>query len=344
MFSKKILVIKQTAEGYSFGDKPACGICRLEKENGLLTVFLSLVGFNALQKGEYRLFIVGDDKTVVKKDLGRTPRSSTLPFNSDFSLEQGITAGLWTVENDIPLLVAYGKSDGALLSAKEYGSSVVNEIIAERKLKEREKEFALPAERKTETPTPTESQPLSPEMFKLYDDEAVATENYYDDNDMRQKLSAIKELSSEYIRSEGGDDAIFRPQEKKQSQKDFDLSQNETHDRSGEITPYYLTVKNELEGLLDRYPRETELEKAIGGSRFVKINYADDKYYVVGVIKENDKAKYICYGVPSPYRDTPPKELAGYCCFVPLSIFNLKGDGYFMMFQDAFTGKCVRNL
>ena len=248
------------------------------------------------------------------------------------------------MENDIPLLVAYGKSDDAALSAKDYGASVVNEIISEKKLKEREKEFAFPKERAAETPNYTTSPALSPQIFKLYDDEAVATENYYedeDDNKVRQKLSAIKELSSEYIRSESGDGAIFRPQEKGQSQKDFDLSQNETHDRNGEITPYYATVKNELDGIFEKYPRETALERAIGGSRFVKINYAEDKYYVVGVITENDKEKYICYGVPSPYRDTPPKELAGYCSFVPLSIFDLKGNGYFIMFQDALTGKCV---
>ena len=348
MFAKKILVIKQTSESYSSGNKPACGICRLEKENGLLTVFLSLVGFAALQKGEYRLFIVADDKTIIKKDLGKTPVSSAIPFIDGLSLEKGITAGLWTVENDIPLLIAYGKSEDALLSAKEYGSIVVNEIITERKLREREKEFAMPLDdtdtAATKIDTETFDTPYKhgdTQLFRLYDDEAVATENYYNDTDVQQKLSAIKELSDEYIRRESGGDAYFRPQEEGQSEKNFDLSQNETGDKRSQDAPYYLKVKNELDGLFDKYPKETELEKVIDGSRFAKVYYADEKYYVVGVIKENGKEKYICYGVPSKYRPTPPKELAGYCCFVPLSIFNLKGDGYFMMFQDAYTGKCV---
>ena len=348
MFAKKILVIKQTSESYSPGNKPACGICRLEKENGLLTVFLSLVGFAALNKGEYRLFITSDDKTVVKKDLGKAPVSSAIPIMSEISLEKGITAGLWTVENDIPLLIAYGKSEDAVLPAKEYGTVVINEIIAERKLREREKEFALPLDDADTAATETNAETFdAPEkhddaqLFRLYDDEAVATENYYNDTDIQQKLSAIKELSDEYLRRESGGSADFCTQKESQSEKNFDLSQNETDYSGGENAPYYLTVKSELDGFFDKYPKETELEKAIDGSRFAKVYYTDEKYYVVGVIKENGKEKYICYGVPSKYQPTPPKELAGYCCFVPLSIFDLKGDGYFMMFQDAYTGKCV---
>ena len=345
MFAKKILVIKQTTEGYSSGNKPACGICRLEKENDLLTVFLSLVGFTALNKGEYRLFIVGDDKTVVKKDLGKTPASAAIPIISGLSLEKGLSAGLWTVENDIPLIVAYGKSEDAALTFKDYGAVVVNEIIAERKLREREKEFTLPDTEKTDESTDTATDfegQAAPQLFRLYDDEAVATENYYDENkELAQKLSAIKELSYEYIRRKNDDGDGVRTQKERESEKDLNLSQNEADDKGSKAVPYYLTVKDELDGIFDKYPEEQELEKAISGSRFAKIYYADDKYYVVGVIKENQKEKYICYGVPSKYRSSPPKELAGYCCFVPLSIFDLKGDGYFMMFQDAYTGKCV---
>ena len=345
MFSKKVLVIKQTSENYSSMNKPACGICRLEKENDLLTVFLSLVGFTALNSGEYRLFIVSDDKTVVKKDLGKNPASAAIPIISGLSLEKGLSAGLWTVKNDIPLLIAYGKSEEATLTFKDYGAVVVNEIIAERKLREREKEFTLPVVEKTEENPETESatkQHTVPQLFRLYDDEAVATENYYDENqDIQQKLSAIKELSYEYMRRKNDDGDGLRTQKEREGEKDLNLSQNETDDKGSEVAPYYLTVKDELDGIFDKYPEEQDIEKVISGSRFAKIYYAEDKYYVVGLIKENDKEKYICYGVPSKYQPTPPKELAGYCCFVPLSIFDLKGDGYFMMFQDAYTGKCV---
>lgn len=338
MFSKKIVVIKQITEGYSSSAKPVCGICRMEKENGVLTVITSLIGFRSLTKGAYRVYIVGDDKKVIEKDLGKTPSSFTVNAESPLSLEKGVSVGVWTVKDDIPLLIAYQKSDDAKLSLKDYGSVIINEIIAERKLREREKEFAIDKQPQ-KIPAPP---PAADEKFTLYNDEAVATENYYEqDEDIRLKLENIKELSNEYIRNkdDGGDN--FRPQTEKKDEKDADLSQNEENERRSKSTPYYLSVKRELDGIFKKFPTERTLENTFNDSRFAKVYYADDKFYVVGLVKEKGKEKYICYGVPSVYRKTPPKELAGYCSFVPLSIFDLKGEGYFMMFQDAVSGKCV---
>ena len=338
MFSKKIIVIKQMTEGYSASPKPVCGICRLEKENGVLTAFLSFIGFAALTEGTYRAYIVGDDKTVIVKDVGKIPTSFTMHLESALSLDNGVSIGVWAIKDDIPLLVAYQKSDDAKLTLKEYGAAIINEIIAERKIREREKEFVL-EQNTPKTPLPP---PTSDDKFTLYNDEAVATENYFDtDEKIRQKLENIKELTYEHIRNESNVDDSFRPKTAEKGEKDADFSQNETSAGRGEVVPYYATVKSELDGIFQKFPAETALEQAISGSQFAKVYYADDKYYVVGVIKENDKEKYICYGVPSVYRETPPKELAGYCSFVPLSIFDLKGEGYFMMFQDAISGKCV---
>ena len=338
MFSKKIIVIKQMAEGYSAGAKPVCGICRLEKENDVLTALLSFIGFSALISGTYRVYIVGDDKTVIGKDVGKIPTSFALHSESALSLEHGVSVGVWAIKDDIPLLVAYQKSDDAKMSLKEYGAIVINEIIAERKAREREKEFVL----EKKPPNTPATPPALDEKFALYNDEAVATENYYDtDEKIIQKLENIKEIAYEHIRTENHVRDNFRPQTEKEGEEDAYLSQNETGAGRSEVVPYYLSVKSELDGIFRKFPAETALERAFDGSRFAKVYYADDKYYVVGVIKENDKEKYICYGVPSAYRETPPKELAGYCSFVPLSIFDLKGNGYFMMFQDAVSGKCV---
>lgn len=345
MFDKKIVVIKQMAEGYSVGARPVCGICRLEKENGILTVLTSLIGFSALTYGTYRLYIVCDDKTVIEKDLGKVPSSCVQHLESGISLDKGVSVGVWAIKDDLPLLIAYQKSDDAKMTLKEYGSVVVGEIIAERKLRDREKEFA--AEKNSPPPlqsaTKTQQSAAEDVPFTLYNDEAVATENYYSyGEEIEQKLDRIKELSYEHFRHENDGGDSVRAEKEKKSQEDLDLNENETDDTGVENTPYYLTVKNELDGIFAKFPEEQALQSVINGSRFAKVYYGEGKYYVVGVIKENDKEKYICYGVPSAYRETPPKELAGYCSFVPLSVFDLKGDGYFMMFQDAFTGKCVK--
>ena len=93
--------------------------------------------------------------------------------------------------------------------------------------------------------------------------------------------------------------------------------------------------------MLSRFEVEDQLRAIFPDSEFVKVNYDKDKFYVVGVIKKQTKAKYICYGVPSEYSKNPPRELDGYCTFIPLSVFNIHGKGYFMMFQDAVSGECV---
>ena len=345
MFAKKTLVLKQTADGYSSGKNPACGICRLEKENGMLAAVLSLVGFIALPRGEYRLYIVSDDKITVKKDLGALAASSAFAVDSALSLENGVSVGVWAVKDDIPLLVAFRQSENARLSVKDYRTRVINDVIAERKLREREKtaELAVSAtERKSEPPA-TEETRLSVIPAAVYDDDAVATENFYGvDDKIKGKLAELKDFDYEHIRRENDGGNSVCAQEDRQSEKDAYVFQNETDDKTSERTPYYDTVKDELDGIFGRFPEETTLSEMFPDSRWAKINYAEDKFYVVGVVKEKNKEKYICYGVPSPYRETPPKELAGYCCFIPLSPFDLKGNGYFIMFQDALTGKCVQ--
>ena len=347
MFAKKILVMKQTAQDPLPAGSKACGICRLEKEDEMLTVCLSLIGFPALTIGEYRLYIVGDDKTVVKKTLGNNPLSCTITVKSEIDINKGVSAGLWTVKDDLPLLVAYKKSEDATLLSKDYGAVVINDVIAERKLREREKElFVAPPQKEPDLKGSPQERDNGdgelPSPLKIYNDEAVATENYYDvEDEINKKLYAIKE-NDEYIRREKNCGDNIRPQETPKSKEDFDSYQNETTDNGSENAEYFDKVKTELDGIFDKYPEETEIEKTIAGSRFAKVYYAENKYYVVGVIKEKGKEKYICYGVPSAYSETPPKQLAGYCSFVPLSIFDIKGDGYFMMFQDAATGKCVK--
>ena len=77
-------------------------------------------------------------------------------------------------------------------------------------------------------------------------------------------------------------------------------------------------------------------------SDWVRIDFGKNKFYVVGVIREGKKPKYICYGVPAEKRGEPPDALKGYCSFLPASLFDLDGKGYWMMYQDAETGKNVR--
>ena len=63
--------------------------------------------------------------------------------------------------------------------------------------------------------------------------------------------------------------------------------------------------------------------------------------YILGVIYENDRLKYIAYGVPATYDQLPPKDLGEHYQWLPLNPRDVMSDGYFMIFQDALNGNLV---
>ena len=78
-------------------------------------------------------------------------------------------------------------------------------------------------------------------------------------------------------------------------------------------------------------------------SKWVKIDYEEKgEYYVVGLMYENDEIKYVCYGVPSIYKEEPPKELNGFCQWLPIDTLKQEGFGYWITYQDAKTGENVK--
>ena len=84
---------------------------------------------------------------------------------------------------------------------------------------------------------------------------------------------------------------------------------------------------------------EKILEEIIPDSKFVSVPKNDGGFYVFGVIYENDMPKYICYGERGKYSEERPEHLRAYYQWLPIDADNVNGDGYFMMYQDAETGK-----
>lgn len=63
--------------------------------------------------------------------------------------------------------------------------------------------------------------------------------------------------------------------------------------------------------------------------------------YLIGVIYDDMKAKYICYALPAEDKERPPEEVKEICTFVPSSAFTDK-EGFFVIFQSCSTGECIR--
>ncbi|MGN0804140.1 MAG: hypothetical protein ACI4MS_02035 [Candidatus Coproplasma sp.] len=117
-----------------------------------------------------------------------------------------------------------------------------------------------------------------------------------------------------------------------------DLQSNKTEDTANGLADgdFYSRMRQEIENIFATYPCESELQKVIKGSRFAKIDYGDNKYYVFGVLTVEGKPKYICYGVPSYDEKNAPPSLRGCSSYIPCG-----EHGYWLMYQDASTGVSV---
>ena len=317
-YENKVLILKETADGFSTGS-PVGGILRLETENGVSTVFLSLINVKTVKNGTYFLFLSDGNDFFYTQDLGKRPTSSRYRIEKTIPCDRA-SAGLIFLEEELPTTVAFSSTEDNAVTVTEFKKTVAEYYYKEFKEKKK-----------------------TPPQIKEYDDEAVATENYYDfDSKISEKIKEIAERENERFNDENGGEYREKQDDSEKEKGDAFGVYDETHADFGKKERYYLKVKAELDKTLSNYPRERVLENIFRDSRWAKINYSDSKYYVVGLIKENGVEKYICYGVPERFSEYAPKELDGYCSFIPLSVFDLSGNGYWMMFQDADTGECLK--
>ncbi len=183
------------------------------------------------------------------------------------------------------------------------------------------------------TDKPTDNQ----EKRKADVDEAVANidntkaniDNTKDNKTMEKELKAEQVIVEEVIKKES--------KEKKFPLQGRPTANNFTKDANN----FYFSVKDRLDELFIMYPREEVLEKIIPSSKWVKINYDTDDYYVAGVLLEDDKnVTHIAYGVPGFEGKEPPKETACICDWLPLKNME-KYQGYWLIFQNAKSGEII---
>lgn len=347
-FFKKTFVLKEITQGFSVCGKPISGIARVEIEEGVANLFLSFVNFRSFGRGNYA-FILSDGKGgIFYYELGARPTSFARVMERVPETEKGFAAGVCFIEGDLPVLVSFGRTDESELTVTDLKSATAEKCLQIRKARLKAEESAKNASKtaKTESETPRiqkeEPQTEQPLVFSaeeeppcVYDDEAVATENYYMTEEEKDDCDRLK------------NELPFIGDEKEEKTREEDACCGEDEkdslggERYSECRPYYLSVKKELDEVFDKFPEESSLKKLFPDSDFSRVNYSENKFYVVGVIRERGEEKYICYGVPGAYSENAPEELAPYCSFIPLSVFDLAGDGYWMMFQSAVTGECI---
>lgn len=121
-------------------------------------------------------------------------------------------------------------------------------------------------------------------------------------------------------------------------------SEEINEDKSNSLT-FYDKLKWQIDKIFNGNEKEEFLEQLLPNSKWVKVEYENDgDYYVFGLIYEDEKVKYVCYGVPGVFQKTPPKELTGYPIWFPLSEESIEGFGYWLTYQDAETGEPIKAI
>ena len=138
--------------------------------------------------------------------------------------------------------------------------------------------------------------------------------------------SAVKEQSEKtqtHVATNGDADSLLHPFKK---------------DPDG----YYLSIKGELDELFNTYPRDESLNGAFSCSEWVRLKgTAKDPQYLVGVLYQDGRAKYVCYALKAEDKNNPPDEIKKVCTFVPCSLFQ-EEKGFFVLFQSTATGECIK--
>lgn len=105
---------------------------------------------------------------------------------------------------------------------------------------------------------------------------------------------------------------------------------------------FYKNIRSRLNDIMTENPRDEELEKLIPESKWVRVYYDKDEYYVVGILSEEGEVTFLAYGVPGVEGIRPPKEAEELCDFLPIP--GTPGEGYWIMFQNASNGEIAKSI
>ena len=370
-YIKKMCILRQVRQGFSGDGKTLSGLIKIEQYGKNLAIEVSIINFAPLVQGEYYCLISdGNGKTEMLSLRGK----SLFNILSDLDIRGGFCGIICYVKNEV-VPIAYGINGNKSYDWKAILNATLPPVFPKKSEKSRNEiatsiqSFTLESQSETtpssvalaaDSPPP----PLPPELPKptpnpaptplkedstppthgdgitaknnAYNDENVATENYYEEKYHEREL--LQKTS---------DDAHFESTAQEQDSKTGVNAPTNVH-AADVLHPiktdpdgYYLAVKREIDELFQKYPRDKTLNGAFACSEWVRIQGSQKSpEYLVGVLREDGQARYICYALAAEDKTAPPSEIKNVCTFVPTSPYS--DNGFFVIFQSAATGECVR--
>lgn len=314
-YVKKMCILRQAKQGFSGDGKALSGLIKLEQYGKNLAVEVSIINFAPLTLGEYYC--------ILSDEVGRTEtlalRGKSL-FNilTDMDVSNGFCGVICYVKNEI-VPVAYGINGGGTYDWKRILASTLP-----------------PSYLENNEETATAKSPQPPKKND-YEDEAVAEKNYFAEEVKSEQERAYQTESN--APNQGG--VKEQTEEARADAAKDGYDEDLRHPFKTDGDGYYQAVKSEVDELLSSHPKDERLKNAFPHSEWVRIRGTEEKpECLVGVVYDGGKARYICYALPAS-DSTPPEEIKDSCSFVPLSVFDDK-EGFFVIFQSASTGECVK--
>ena len=339
-YVKKMCILRQVKQGFSGDGKALSGLIKIEQYGKNLAVEVSIINFAPLVLGEYYCLLSdGKGKTEMLALRGK----SLFNLLSDLDISGGFCGIICYVKEEI-IPIAYGINGKgsydwrSILNATlppvfpkyshENALTDANANTVSDEKEQKEDTMSVLNEEKHEID----------DVFSLYNDDTLANENYYEKELSNEQIqpnqtlenarveSAVKEQSEKtqtHVATNGDADSLLHPFKK---------------DPDG----YYLSIKGELDELFNTYPRDESLNGAFSCSEWVRLKgTAKDPQYLVGVLYQDGRAKYVCYALKAEDKNNPPDEIKKVCTFVPCSLFQ-EEKGFFVLFQSTATGECIK--
>lgn len=327
-YVKKMCILRQVKQGFSGDGKALSGLVKVEQYGKNLAVEVSVINFAPLSSGEYYC-LLSDRKG--KTELLALRGKSLFNILTDMELENGFCAVICFVKQEITP-IAYGINGDGKYDWKKLLASTLPPSFFKTKQKTQEnlmeEEPAQAVEKKEDD---------LQNVYGVYNDETLAEKDYYQEEQNGQELLQ-ETIQNARIESTG---------EKQNEKARADATQNGNAENvlrpfALETDGYYLSVKTEIDELLQKYPKDDTLCGAFSCSEWVRVKGEENNpQYLVGIVYNGGKARYICYALATDSPLSPPDEIKDVCSFVPVSPFDER-KGFFVIFQSASSGECIK--
>lgn len=322
-YIKKMCILRQAKQGFSGDGKTLSGLVKIEQYGKNLAIEVSVINFAPLVSGNYYCLLSdGKGKTEMLSLRGK----SLFNILSDLDVSGGFCAVICYVKTEI-IPVAYGVNGNGRYDFKKMLDKALPPIFPDSPKPE-------PAIAQPQEPLKTQDEPLK---TGFYNDEKVATENYFEEKQDEQIL----------LEKNGEDAYAESASESQEAEEGVRLTENGDaahvlHPFAQNPDGYYCSVKEEVDKLFEKYPKDATLNGAFSCSAWVRLKGSENNpEFLLGVLYEDEKVKYICYALKAVDKNAPPEEIKNVSTFVPKNVFS-DAEGFFLLFQSAATGECIK--